>query len=292
MRRLRRCEALLLPGSRRLVSARPTAELEANVSLAYNPEFDEREIQALVSGPMSESVRGRVVVLSRQMDEGWVANASYPEDNPASEELFARGSLEWDISERTELYAKYEGGDFDVVGQPWVIWAGGPISPLLAAAGVPEYYILHRTDGHLGFFSLSPSGLYQPIAPVDGVLNVWVAPSDDPSAAGRTVRIVLTDGDGGTSTAVTETINVAAVNDDPVVALPGAAVSFTEGDGATLSGSIVSDLTLSAAASPHVVTGDVRIEAGATLTVEPGAVVMFAPNSTARMNGSTLTPSC
>jgi hypothetical protein len=60
--------------------------------------------------------------------------------------------------------------------------------------------------------------------------------------------------------------------------------TVTEGDGAALSGSIVSDLTLSAAASPHVVTGDVRIEAGATLTVEPGTVVMFAPNSNLRID--------
>jgi hypothetical protein len=45
-----------------------------------------------------------------------------------------------------------------------------------AAAGVPEYYILHRTDGQLGFFSLNPSGRYQPIAPVDGVIQSRVLP--------------------------------------------------------------------------------------------------------------------
>jgi hypothetical protein len=60
--------------------------------------------------------------------------------------------------------------------------------------------------------------------------------------------------------------------------------TVTEGDGSTLNGSILSDLTLTAVASPHVVTGDVRIEAGATLTVEPGAVVMFAPNSNLRID--------
>ena len=37
--------------------------------------------------------------------------------------------------------------------------------------------------------------------------------SDDPFTAARTVRFVLTDGDGGTSTAATKTINVAAVVD-------------------------------------------------------------------------------
>jgi hypothetical protein len=45
-----------------------------------------------------------------------------------------------------------------------------------AAAGVPEYYILHRTDGQLGFFGLNPSGRYQPIAPVAGVIQSRVLP--------------------------------------------------------------------------------------------------------------------
>ena len=60
--------------------------------------------------------------------------------------------------------------------------------------------------------------------------------------------------------------------------------TVTEGDGSTLSGSIVSDTTLAAIDSPHVVTGDVRIENGATVTLEPGAVVMFAGNTNLRMD--------
>ena len=60
--------------------------------------------------------------------------------------------------------------------------------------------------------------------------------------------------------------------------------TVTEGDGSTLSGSIVSDITLAAIDSPHVVTGDVRIENGATVTLEPGAVVMFAGNTNLRMD--------
>jgi hypothetical protein len=45
-----------------------------------------------------------------------------------------------------------------------------------AAAGVPEYYILHRTDGQLGFFGLNPTGVYQAIVPVDGVIQSRVLP--------------------------------------------------------------------------------------------------------------------
>jgi hypothetical protein len=60
--------------------------------------------------------------------------------------------------------------------------------------------------------------------------------------------------------------------------------TVTPGDGATLSGSISADLTLTAVDSPHVVTGDVRIENGATVTLEPGAVVMFAGDSNLRID--------
>ena len=52
--------------------------------------------------------------------------------------------------------------------------------------------------------------------------------SDNPSTVPRTVRFALTDGDGGTSNVVTETINVEAVNDGPVVGAPGAALTATE----------------------------------------------------------------
>ncbi|MBW2626474.1 MAG: hypothetical protein JRE45_02540 [Deltaproteobacteria bacterium] len=60
--------------------------------------------------------------------------------------------------------------------------------------------------------------------------------------------------------------------------------TVTRGDGSTLSGTISADVTLAAIDSPHVVISDVRIENGATVTLEPGAVVMFAGNTNLRMD--------
>ena len=55
--------------------------------------------------------------------------------------------------------------------------------------------------------------------------------SEHPSTAPRTVRFVLTDGDGGVSNAATRTINVTAINDAPVLAsLEASALAFMEGD--------------------------------------------------------------
>src|SRR5688572_22795035 len=60
--------------------------------------------------------------------------------------------------------------------------------------------------------------------------------SETPSTAARTVRFVLTDGDGGTSNAATKTINVAAVNDTPAVAADNATVTVDEGQTAQNTG--------------------------------------------------------
>ena len=60
--------------------------------------------------------------------------------------------------------------------------------------------------------------------------------------------------------------------------------TVTEGDGSTLSGAIVANTTLTALASPHVVTGNVLVQDGAALTIEPGAVVMFAGNTNLRID--------
>ncbi|MBW2162450.1 MAG: hypothetical protein JRH14_21220, partial [Deltaproteobacteria bacterium] len=65
--------------------------------------------------------------------------------------------------------------------------------------------------------------------------------------------------------------------------------TVTEGDGSTLSGSIAADITLAAIDSPHVVTANVRIENGATVTLEPGAVVMFAGTSNLRIDVGVIT---
>lgn len=52
--------------------------------------------------------------------------------------------------------------------------------------------------------------------------------SESPATDDRVVSVVVTDGDGGTSTVETRTIELAAVNDAPVVTAPGSAYSFTE----------------------------------------------------------------
>jgi outer membrane receptor protein involved in Fe transport len=140
-----------IAGALNIRTARPTSELESELSAQYNPEFEEAEYQGFVSGPLSDTLRGRAVVLQRGMDKGWVENSAYDEDNPDADELFGRIALEWDASDSTLVSLRAETGDWDVTGQPWVILEGGALSPLLAAAGVPEGKGYETSMGNNGF---------------------------------------------------------------------------------------------------------------------------------------------
>ena len=52
--------------------------------------------------------------------------------------------------------------------------------------------------------------------------------SENPSQLPRTVRVILTDGDGGTSIAVSKTVNVVAVIDIPIIRAFDTAITYTE----------------------------------------------------------------
>lgn len=140
-----------IAGAVNISTNKPTADFEAELSALYNNEFDETELQAIVSGPLTDSLRGRIVILDRQLEEGWVDNKAYDEDNPDSDEQFGRIAIAWDASESTLVSFRYEMGDFEINGQPWVIDRGGPIEGLLAESGIPTGKTYTTQMGNNGF---------------------------------------------------------------------------------------------------------------------------------------------
>jgi iron complex outermembrane recepter protein len=105
-----------IAGAINITSAAPTEEFEAELSAMYEIEHDETEISGYVSGPLSDTVRGRLAILTREMDEGWIENQFNDKDEPISEEAAGRLSLEWDVSEDVLVKFKYEHGDWDNKG--------------------------------------------------------------------------------------------------------------------------------------------------------------------------------
>ena len=94
--------------------------------------------------------------------------------------------------------------------------------------------------------------------------NITYANVSDSPAASRTVRFVLTDGDGGTSNAATKVINVTAVNDAPVVDLNGGAAgidyttTFTE-DGPAVAAVDAAALTVTDADNANIASATITL---------------------------------
>lgn len=128
-----------IAGALNITSARPTDEFEASISGMYEVEHQESEIQAFVSGPLSDNVKGRVAVLWRDLEDGWVHNIGYDEDMPSSEEHAVRGTLEWATSEKLSFTGGFEHGEFDIVGAPYDFVEIGPsLAGAVAAFGISD----------------------------------------------------------------------------------------------------------------------------------------------------------
>lgn len=90
-----------------LRSARPTEEFEAYIR-ATAAEDNEYRLQAVVSGPLSETLQGRLA-LSRSDRQGYAKNSVSGDDIGGSEDSSARLSLRWQANEdlRFDLIAEY-----------------------------------------------------------------------------------------------------------------------------------------------------------------------------------------
>ncbi|MET0988793.1 MAG: TonB-dependent receptor plug domain-containing protein, partial [Steroidobacteraceae bacterium] len=75
------------------IAAKPTNQLEAGVNAEYG-RFNEANLEGFVSGPFSDSVRGRIAVKSEQSD-GWQKSYTTGRKLGDKDKLSGRALLEW-----------------------------------------------------------------------------------------------------------------------------------------------------------------------------------------------------
>lgn len=103
-------------GAINITSEKPTKEFEAWVSPTWEFEADEGiSIEGAVSGPLSESISGRIAMSYIDRD-GFIKNTTTGEDDASAEDLVARISLAWDLSDDIDALFQYQYGDLDHEG--------------------------------------------------------------------------------------------------------------------------------------------------------------------------------
>ena len=103
-------------GAISLVTAKPTDEFEGSVSLNYESESESSEAMAVLSGPISDSVRGRLAVRYADIG-GFYENTAFNRDEEQREEMAVRGTLSTDVGDNTEITLKVEHDTVDSVGE-------------------------------------------------------------------------------------------------------------------------------------------------------------------------------
>jgi len=89
-------------GNVNLITRRPTKEFEGSAAIEVG-NYNRRMVQAIVSGPFTDSIRGRFVV-ARAVRDGFVKELGVGKDRDSVDYLSMRGSLEIDLASNLQAY--------------------------------------------------------------------------------------------------------------------------------------------------------------------------------------------
>ncbi|MES2676169.1 MAG: TonB-dependent receptor [Pseudomonadota bacterium] len=103
-------------GAISIITAKPGDELEGSLTALYEPEYGERDVRLVLSGPISETVSGRMAIMNRTYD-GIIENTTLNRDESADKDRVVRGTLEWKPTEAWDIVLKLEDGSFDSTGR-------------------------------------------------------------------------------------------------------------------------------------------------------------------------------
>lgn len=104
-----------IAGAINITSAKPTEEFEGKFSASYESEHEESQASLVLSGPLSDTLRGRLSASWREMD-GWILNEQLKRIEPQRDETYLRAQLEWDASDALQINVKAESAQFDSYG--------------------------------------------------------------------------------------------------------------------------------------------------------------------------------
>jgi len=154
-------------GAISVITAKPTDEFEGMVSGLYGWEDGETEITGVVSGPITDSLRGRLAYRGYQID-GFMENVMTGKDGPERDDWTLRGQLVWDATDTLSITAKYETSEFEQTQQATQVGIFNPLDDGAVAlndlnqllVGGPEKYDDERAvinDGGKRLGELVPS---------------------------------------------------------------------------------------------------------------------------------------
>ncbi|MDX1734100.1 MAG: TonB-dependent receptor, partial [Halioglobus sp.] len=108
-------------GAVNITTAKPTDEFEGMVEVLYEHDHGQQQYNLVLSGPLTDSLAGRLAVRHDQMD-GWWENTVTGSEGRDDDLWYGRASLRWLPTDALEINAKYEKGDVDRRSRPTYVY--------------------------------------------------------------------------------------------------------------------------------------------------------------------------
>ncbi|HVT34207.1 MAG TPA: TonB-dependent receptor [Nevskiaceae bacterium] len=135
------------------IANKPTENLQTGLKVGYG-RFKTVDGEGYVSGPLADTVRGRIAVRALNEDQGWQYSNTRPDDHLGRmQKGSARAALEWQPAESFQLR---------LVGDGWVD---------RSQPQAPQAVGINPQNGILGSAALSPDVKSYPLIPQDGASN-------------------------------------------------------------------------------------------------------------------------
>jgi len=119
-----------IAGAINITTKRASDEFEGSVEANYNDDLGGYGVTGIVSGPLSDSLRARLVAKTYEHD-GWMENSASDGTGNSKEDQVVRAILDWDVSEDLTLSIKAEEGRFKREGSSAKITLSTPTSDWL-----------------------------------------------------------------------------------------------------------------------------------------------------------------
>jgi len=133
-------------GAIHVIAAKPTEEFEGSVSALFGSD-GEQELTGVISGPLSDTVRGRLSVRSCEYN-GFLENVITQQDGPQRDDQTVRAQLEWDVSDSVTISAKLESSSYEQIQQSTQLAVTTPFTPGAAAtSGLNQALVAAATGG-------------------------------------------------------------------------------------------------------------------------------------------------
>ncbi|WP_299768888.1 TonB-dependent receptor [uncultured Pseudoteredinibacter sp.] len=167
-------------GAISITTAKPTEDFEGSVQVEHENKYGSNEIQAMVSGPLSDTVGARLAIRAHQED-GYFDNTTNGDDEQQKDELTARLTLDWTPTDTFNASLKLEHSSFDFEGRGEEVIAGyDSVSPLFTG----------MSYGEIGEYLTAVTG--QDIGYEDGTQNRKRQTNNDEYSDNETNQVVLT----------------------------------------------------------------------------------------------------